>query len=160
MQIETQREGATSPIEGPVRRRSLRSAWNFARHYAEMVAAMFAGMFVLGIPLAALLGVVGVEVSAWRTDARELMLLGMAFTMSVPMAAWMRYRGHAWAPVWEMTASMFVPSFAAIGLLWAGVAEDTDALLYIQHIGMLPSMLAVMLLRLGEYTGHGGHRHA
>jgi hypothetical protein len=59
-----------------------------------------------------------------------------------------------------MTASMFVPSFAAIGLLWAGVAEDTDALLYIQHIGMLPSMLAVMLLRLGEYTGHGGHRHA
>jgi hypothetical protein len=160
MQIETQRQGGTSPVDGLVRRRSLRSAWNFARHYAEMVAAMFAGMFVLGIPLAALLGVVGVEVSAWRTDARELLLLGMAFTMSVPMAAWMRYRGHAWAPVWEMTASMFVPSFAAIGLLWAGVAEDTDALLYIQHIGMLPSMLAVMLLRLGEYTGHGGHTHA
>ena len=73
------------------------------------------------------------------------------------MAAWMRYRGHGWAPVWEMTASMFVPSFAAIALLWAGPVEDADALLLIQHIGMFPSMLAVMLLRLDEYTGHGAH---
>jgi hypothetical protein len=161
MQIKLQRDGGTSTVEGPVRRRSLRSAWSsramhFARHYVEMVAAMLAGMFVLGMPLAALLGVVGIEVSAWRTDAPELMLLGMAFTMSVPMAAWMRHRGHAWAPVWEMTASMFVPSFAAIGLLWVGVTDDTDSLLYIQHIGMLPSMLGVMLLRLEEYTGHRG----
>jgi hypothetical protein len=135
-------------------------ALHFLRHYAEMVVAMFLGMFVLGLPLAALLGLVGVEVSAWRTDAPEHLLLGMAFTMSVPMAAWMRHRDHGWTPVWEMTASMFVPSFAAIGLLWAGVTEDMDALLYIQHIGMFPSMLAVMLLRLDEYSGHGGHAHA
>ena len=127
---------------------------HFIRHYAEMVVAMFVGMFALGMPLAALLALVGIEASAWRTDAPELMLLGMALTMSVPMAAWMRYRGHGWAPVWEMTASMFVPSFAAIALLWAGTVKDTDALLYIQHIGMFGSMLAVMLLRLDEYTGH------
>jgi hypothetical protein len=125
-----------------------------------MVVAMMLGMFALGLPLAALLGVAGIDVSAWKTDARELMLLGMAFTMSVPMAAWMRYRAHGWSPVWEMTASMFVPSFAAIALLWAGIAEDTDALLYIQHIGMFASMLAAMLLRLDEYTGHGGHARA
>jgi hypothetical protein len=135
-------------------------AIRFARHYLEMVVAMFAGMVALGMPLAAGLGVIGVDVEAWRTDAQELLLLAMAFTMSVPMAAWMRYRGHGWAPVWEMTASMFVPSFAAIGLLWAGTVEDTDALLYIQHIGMLPSMLAVMVLRLDEYAGHHGHAHA
>ena len=155
----------TSTASAPAGRNSLQSVWSspamhFVRHYLEMVVAMFAGMFALGLPLAALLGVVGIDVAAWRTDARELMLLGMAFTMSVPMGAWMRYRGHGWAPVWEMTASMFVPSFAAIGLLWAGIVEDTDALLYVQHIGMLPSMLAVMLLRLDEYTGHGGHAHA
>jgi hypothetical protein len=53
-----------------------------------------------------------------------------------------------------------VPSFAAIGLLWVGAVQSTDALLHIQHIGMLPSMLAVMLLRLDEYTGHGAHAHA
>ena len=135
-------------------------AKHFIRHYIEMVVAMFLGMFALGMPLAALLTIVGIDVAAWRTDAQELLLLSMAFTMSVPMAAWMRYRGHGWAPVWEMTASMFVPSFAAIGLLWAGATEDTDALLYIQHIGMLPSMVAVMLLRLDEYTGHHAHAHA
>jgi hypothetical protein len=130
---------------------------HFARHYVEMVLAMFLGMVALGLPLAAGLEILAIDVSTWRTDARELLLLGMAFTMSIPMAAWMRYRGHGWAPVWEMTASMFVPSFAAIGLLWAGIVEGSDALLLIQHVGMFPSMLAVMLLRLDEYTGHGGH---
>jgi hypothetical protein len=165
MQFKTQRDAAPSVLESRGLRRSGNSfresrLMHFVRHYAEMVVAMFVGMFALGIPLGALLGVVGVEVSEWQTDARELLLLGMAFTMSVPMAAWMRHRGHAWAPVWEMTASMFVPSFAAIGLLWAGAVTDTDELLYIQHVGMFPSMLAVMLLRLDEYTGHGDRAHA
>jgi hypothetical protein len=162
MQIHTRLTAATPAREPRRLRRSLTSSWNsrpmhFVRHYVEMVVAMLLGMFVLGVPLAALLGVAGVEVEAWRTDARELLLLGMAFTMSVPMAAWMRYRGHGWAPVWEMTASMFVPSFAAVGLLWGGLVVETDTLLEVQHIAMLPSMLAVMLLRLDEYTGHGGH---
>jgi hypothetical protein len=133
--------------------------WNsrpaqFARHYAEMVVAMFAGMFVLGIPLAALLGVAGVDVGDWRTDAPALMLLGMAFTMSVPMAGWMRYRGHAAAPIWEMTAAMFVPSFAAIALLAGGIASDHGTLMAIQHAGMFAAMLAAMLLRVDEYAGH------
>jgi hypothetical protein len=136
------------------------SVVHFVRHYLEMVVAMFVGMVALGMPLAALLGAAGIDVSAWQTDARELLLIGMAVTMSVPMAAWMRYRGHGWAPVWEMTASMFAPSFAAIALLWGGMVDDSDALLLIQHVGMLPSMLAVMLFRLDEYTGHGGHAHA
>jgi hypothetical protein len=130
----------------------------FARHYAEMVVAMFAGMLVLGIPLAAALGLAGIDVGDWRTDAPALMLLGMAFTMSVPMAGWMWFRGHGAAPIWEMTAAMFVPSFAAIALLVAGIAEDHGSLMAIQHIGMFPAMLAVMLFRLDEYTG--AHAHA
>ena len=129
----------------------------FARHYGEMLVAMFLGMIVLGGALAALLGVIGIDPSTWRTDAPELLLLGMAFTMSAPMVAWMRHRGHGWAPAWEMTASMFVPSFAAIALLWAGLVEDSGALLGIQHVAMLPSMLVAMLLRRDEYSGahHG-----
>jgi hypothetical protein len=133
---------------------------HFIRHYVEMLVAMFLGMAVLGGAFAVLLGAVGIEVDSWRTDAPELLLLGMAFTMSAPMVAWMRHRGHGWAPAWEMTASMFVPSAAAIALLWAGAVEDTDALLAIQHIAMFPAMLAVMLLRLDEYTGHAGHAPA
>ena len=113
-------------------------------HYVEMLLAMFAGMLVLWMPLVAL----------GRPDATELELLGMAFTMTVPMVAWMRYRGHGWAPAWEMTAAMFIPSFAAIGLLWAGLVEDGHAPMMIQHVAMFPAMLVAMLLRRSEYTGH------
>jgi hypothetical protein len=52
-----------------------------------------------------------------------------------------------------VTAATFVPSFVAIGLLWANVETDIDALLEIQHVTMFPSMLGVMLLRRHEYTG-------
>jgi hypothetical protein len=127
---------------------------HFIRHYVEMVIAMLVGMFVLGGAFVLLLAPLGIDVGDWQTEAPALLLLGMAFTMSVPMVAWMRHRGHAWAPAGEMAASMFVPSFAAIALLWTGAVEDTDTLLAIQHIAMFPAMLLAMLLRREEYTGH------
>jgi hypothetical protein len=129
---------------------------HFIRHYVEMLIAMLLGMFVLGGASAVLLGAVGIGVDDWRNDAPELLLLGMAFTMTVPMVAWMRYRGHGWAPAWEMTAAMFVPSFVAIALLWGGAVVDTHALLMIEHVAMFPGMLVVMLLRRDEYTPHAG----
>ena len=125
----------------------------FARHYVEMIVAMLLGMLVLGFALSAPLELVGVDVSSWDTEAPELLLLGMAFTMTVPMVAWMRHRGHGWARSWEMTAAMFLPSFAAIGLLWTDLETDIHALLEIQHVTMFPGMLLVMLLRRHEYTG-------
>jgi len=140
----TRSEGA--PPQTPVR--------NFVRHYAEMLVAMFLGMFVLGFALTALLELVGVEVSSWDTEAPALLLLGMAFTMTVPMVAWMRYRGHRWRLGGEMAAAMFVPTFLAIGLLWAGSEGDSHGPMMIQHIGMFPSMLVAMLLRRDEYTRH------
>ena len=133
---------------------------HFIRHFAEMVIAMLVGMFVLGGAFALLLAPLGIDVGDWQTEAPALLLLGMAFTMTVPMVAWMRHRGHGWAPAGEMTAAMFLPSLAAIGLLWTGAVEDTDTLLAIQHIAMLPAMLVAMLLRRDEYTGHPGRTAA
>jgi hypothetical protein len=122
-----------------------RAVLNFTRHYVEMLVAMLLGMLIIGMPLGALL-----------TDGNgpELDLLGMAFAMTVPMVAWMRYRGHGWQPAWEMSAAMFLPSFAAIALLWAGVVEDAGTLMLIQHVVMFPAMLVAMLLRRSEYTRH------
>lgn len=139
-------------------RRRLHPAVRFIRHYVEMVVAMFAGMLVLGVPAGWALRAFGSSTSALTDTAPAVMLLGMAVTMTVPMAAWMRYRGHGRRANTEMAASMLVPTFAAVGVLAAGVMTDIDTLLAVEHVGMLLGMLAAMLLRLDEYTHH--HRQA
>jgi hypothetical protein len=126
-------------------------ALHFIRHYVEMVIAMFAGMFVLG---GALVLALGLDTGTLYDDAPEIALTGMAVTMTIPMVAWMRHRGHGWPASWEMTASMFVPTFLAIALLWAGALEDGHSAMGLQHVIMFPAMFAVMFLRLDEYTGH------
>src|SRR3954469_19499072 len=67
---------------------------SFIRHYVEMVVVMFAGMIVLGLPGEAALHAIGSGTSELRNDAPTLVFLGMAFTMTARMVAWMRYRGH------------------------------------------------------------------
>jgi hypothetical protein len=135
------------------------SPFQFIRHYAEMIVAMFAGMVVLGIPGEWALHLAGTSTHELKGDAPELVFLGMAVTMTVPMVAWMRFRGHDWRPCWEMAASMFVPTFGVIGAMWTGISSDFGALMVAEHVAMLPSMLAVMLLRYSEYAGCGHHHH-
>jgi hypothetical protein len=134
------------------------STRHFVRHYAEMVVAMFLGMAVLGLPAGWAMSAVGTSWSELHTDAPALMLLGMAVTMTVPMVGWMRYRGHGWRANTEMSASMFLPTFAVIALLSAELITDIGVLLIIEHVAMLLSMLGAMLLRPAEYTGHGHGR--
>jgi hypothetical protein len=87
------------------------------------------------------------------------MFLGMATTMTVPMVGWMAYRGHGRRANAEMSASMFVPTFAVIGLLWAGLVTDIGVLYLIEHVTMLAGMLGAMLLRPAEYTHAHAHAH-
>jgi hypothetical protein len=68
----------------------------------------------------------------------------------------MRYRGHGWPSSLEMSASMYLPTFAAIAVLGAGLVEDLGALMTLEHVAMLLSMLVAMLLRRDEY---GGRHH-
>jgi hypothetical protein len=122
------------------------------RHYLELVAAMFLGMAVLGIPAVAALGAVGVSSSELESDAPALLLFGMALTMTMPMVAWMRYRGHGWPASGEMVAAMMIPTFGVIALLGSGIVDDVHALLMAEHVVMLPAMLVAMLLRRDEYS--------
>jgi hypothetical protein len=112
-------------------------------------------MAVLGLPAGWAMSAAGTSWSELHSSAPALMLLGMAVTMTVPMVGWMRYRGHGWQANTEMSASMFVPTFAVIALLWAGLVEDIGALLVIEHVAMLASMLAAMLRRAEYSHGHG-----
>jgi hypothetical protein len=134
------------------RRRRLAPAFIFARHYAEMVAAMLLGMLVLGAGFTIALSPLGVDVATWNSDAPALALLGMGFTMTAPMVAWMRHRGHGFAAGAEMSAAMIVPTLAAVLLLWSGAVTDIHTLMMIEHVAMFPGMFAAMLLRLPEYT--------
>jgi hypothetical protein len=124
---------------------------HFIRHYVEMLVAMLLGMAILGLPAGMALDALGMSSSELHDDAPALMLFGMAVTMTVPMVGWMRYRGHGWRANTEMSASMFVPTFAVIALLWGGLVVDVGTLLVIEHLAMLPSMLVAMLIRGGEY---------
>ena len=129
---------------------------HFFRHYVEMVVVMFLGMAVLGMPALQALGAAGVSSTELRSDAPALLLLGMGVTMTVPMVAWMRYRGHGWRASNEMAASMLIPTAGVIALLW--LVDDVGIVLTIQHVVMLPSMLVAMLLRRHGYS-HGSRRH-
>ena len=130
----------------------------FIRHYIEMVVVMFAGMIVLGLPAEAALRPLGTSTSRLGDTAPAVVFLGMAAAMTIPMVAWMRYRGHRWQPTLEMAASMVIPTLAAIALLAAGVL-GFGALLGLEHVAMLLGMLVAMLLRVDEYTSHAHHGH-
>jgi len=125
------------------------SVKHFLRHYGEMVLAMFLGMAVLGLP-------VDWAMSSAGADSNAFMFLGMATTMTVPMVGWMIYRGHGWRANAEMSASMFVPTFAVIGVLTTGILTDIGVLMLVEHIVMLLAMAGVMLLRPAEYIHHHG----
>jgi hypothetical protein len=129
------------------------STRRFFLHYAEMVAAMFIGMLALSKPADLLFSALGTSTSSQHP---AMMLFSMGVTMTVPMIAWMRFRGHAWRPTNEMAASMLIPTFAAMALAAAGVMNG-GALMGIEHVAMLAGMLIAMLLRRDEYSG--GHAH-
>ena len=116
---------------------------HFVRHYLEMVVAMLAGMLVLG----------PVEGLVWPalTARPDVGVMVMATNMSIGMAAWMRFRGHTWRGIAEMSASMYLPFAVLLVPFWAGAIGD-GALMTWGHLLMLPAMALVMLLRPSEYA--------
>lgn len=120
----------------------------FARHYVEMVFVMFAGMIVLGGLSELMLGLGGISLDDLSGGVHISL---MALWMTMPMVAWMAYRGHTTAQNVEMAGSTVIPSLFTAVLTWSG-AIDTATGLALQHAIMLPAMLAVMLWRYDEYA--------
>jgi hypothetical protein len=131
-----------------------------------MILAMIVGMMVGGAILAlafatilepAIRGMTRTEV---LNGYPVLICLVMAASMTLPMVAWMRRRGHEWRICTEMAAWMAVPLVPIFGLLWLGIIPGTAACgLYCAS--MVPAMIVAMLLRLDDYTmDHANHaRH-
>jgi hypothetical protein len=127
------------------------TAWGaFVRHYLEMVITMAVGMVVLHPLWAVGLDALGVPGALHHAT---VMALVMATDMSLGMGAWMRFRGHTWRPIVEMTATMYLPFAVFLPPVWAG-AMSGGAMITAGHLLMLPTMFALMLWRRNEYD-HG-----
>ena len=120
----------------------------FARHFAEMILVMLAGMGLLEGLAALAFAAVG---SALSDQSGVLRVALMGLSMTVPMVLWMNYRGHAASRNAEMAAAMLLPSALASALLAAG-AVGLGAAFAVQHAVMVPAMLGVMLWRYDEYA--------
>ena len=118
-------------------------ARHFVRHYLEMVVAMLVGMYTFG-------GVENLVLPSvtLRADAGVLV---MATNMAIGMGGWMRFRGHSWRGIAEMSASMYLPFLVLLVPFWAGGVGEHTMMMW-GHVLMLPAMAAVMLLRPDEYT--------
>lgn len=114
----------------------------FVVHYLQMLAAMLAGMLVLG-PLSLLVPQAGAEVHA----------LLMATWMTAGMAVWMRWRRHSWASTAEMGLAMYVAFVVLFPPYWFGLLS-AGALMLVGHLLMLPAMAIAMLFRREQYLGH------
>jgi hypothetical protein len=132
-------------------------AWSFARHFLEMCAGMCVGWMVIGLPLLALAVGAG-EDEPVRAHPQAAVLLA-ATVMSIGMAPVMRWRGHSWQCVGEMTVAMFVEAAVLLALAAAGVLASAD--LFAWFHGLMPvAMIAAMLPRWELYSAPvGRHRH-
>jgi hypothetical protein len=156
MTIPPQQTQAGPPLVdmlGPTGGRAAGAA-RFSLHFLEMVLAMMAGMMVFGAVVWGAVAASGLDYAEERTRFPAVFALVMALNMTAGMAVWMRYRGHGWRAIAEMSGAMVVPVLALFPLFWLG-AIGSETLVGLEHALMLPAMLAVMLYRRGDYT----HRH-
>ena len=141
-----------SPETGGQVLRYVVAGWHFTRHLLEMVIAMVAGMMVLGVAV----GILG-EPSGEVNLLVEYAFMGAS--MSAPMVAWMRYRGHSWTDGLEMTAALLLPMFALVLSVELGMAELSEhSLMGLSHAAMIGGMALLMLYRWDRYV-HGAHGH-
>lgn len=110
----------------------------FAVHFVEMNAAMFVGMGIGGA-----LGIAHVV-------STELCAALWLLSMIAPMTLWMSIRGMPIRTSAEMSAAMAVPVVAALPLFWLGSIQR-GTLIGIEHMAMLPAMLALMAYRRQAY---------
>ena len=120
----------------------------FWRHFLEMLAAMAVGMIATGTVF---LSVVGLK--TWDQVTVQYptqALLAMAAGMTIPMVAWMLFRGMGWRNSYEMAAATVLPVIPFLFLAWSGVTNSAQCAGYC--VAMIAAMLGLMLYRRDEYS--------
>jgi len=120
---------------------------HFWRHFVEMFAVMMLGMIASAAVFLAIVQMTWDEAIRERPTAS---LLVIAAGMSIPMAAWMLYRGMGRRNAAEMAAAMVLPVIPFLFLVWLGITNT--ALCGPYCILGIVAMLALMLHRRSEYA--------
>jgi hypothetical protein len=127
------------------RKRHLSPFW---RHFLEMLAAMAVGMLATG---AIFLSIVGLKTREQVTVQYPTQaLLAMAAGMSIPMVAWMLYRGMGRRNAYEMAAAMVLPVLPFLCLVWFHVGKGAQCGGYCALT--VVAMLALMGYRRSVYS--------
>jgi hypothetical protein len=130
----------------------------FIAHALEMCMAMCLGAVTLNVLIWG-----GAELLGYTDLTRrfaELSALVVALTLSLPMAAWMRFRGHEWRHTLEMSGATVVVGLLLIGGFWLGIVTQSGLIDWQLRLAC-PLMFAVMLCRVGLYSqGHAAHHAA
>ena len=108
---------------------------------------MMVGMFAGGVVFVSALGI---TVDQAVQDHSVSFVVAMAFSMTVPMVAWMRYRGHAWDRSLEMGPAMVVP---AIPLICLRLADVVGPICGPYCLFSVLAMVGVMVYRRSDYSG-------
>ena len=141
------REDLPTSVEA-VHKQHKRRISPFWRHFLEMLAAMVVGMIATG---AIFVSVVGLK--TWdevTTQYPTQALLAMAAGMTVPMVAWMLYRGMGWRNSSEMAAAMVLPVIPFLCLVWFDITKSAQCGGYCALT--VVSLLALMRYRQSEYS--------
>lgn len=144
-------EAAVHPDASP-RERGPRLS-SFWRHFVQMLVVMGAGMLAAGLIIVRVGGLPSWDAAtiAYPTQC----LLGMAAGMTVPMVAWMLYRGMGWRSSAEMAAVMVAPVIPFLCLVWFDITKSAQCGAYCAMSAV--AMLALMRYRKEEYTTHSMH---
>jgi hypothetical protein len=126
---------------------------HFWRHFFAMFGIMMAGMVASA---AVFLTIVHLTWDEATVRYPTTSLLVIAAGMSVPMAAWMLYRGLGRGNTIEMAAVMVVPVIPFLCLVWLNIT--TSALCGPYCIIAIVAMLGLMLYRRDEYAMTAEHQ--
>jgi hypothetical protein len=136
-----------SAVPGLQHKRRISPFW---RHFREMFAAMAVGMIATVAIFEFIVGLKTWEqvTTLYPTQA----LLAMAAGMSIPMVAWMLFRGMGWKNSYEMAAAMVLSVIPFLCLVWLDITKTAQCGAYC--VLTIVTMLVVMGYRRREYSTH------
>ncbi len=105
-------------------------------------------MFITGFIFVSIVGLKSFAEVTGRYPTQAL--LAMAVGMTVPMVAWMLFRGMGWRNSFEMAGAMILPVIPFLCLVWSNVTKSAQCGAYC--MATIVAMLALMRYRRREYS--------